>query len=125
MTTQTYTAYCPRCRETRPMRNTFKGAYPHPQSGRPQACVKGRCLACNGNVIRLQGHATEALPSLETTLPPAPVRDRADGWLGSQRGVLLRACAKCGGDLLRDPQDGDWGCLQCGKTVRIPARRAS
>jgi ribosomal protein L37AE/L43A len=36
--------------------------------------------------------------------------------------LRLRACLRCGGDAyLEDLDEGDWRCLQCGRTVPPPA----
>jgi len=35
--------------------------------------------------------------------------------------MILHACHRCGGAAyLEDPQEEDWRCLQCGRTVPTP-----
>ncbi|HLF78452.1 MAG TPA: hypothetical protein VJB57_13300 [Dehalococcoidia bacterium] len=35
-------------------------------------------------------------------------------------GLIMRACPRCGGAAyLEDPQEGDWRCLQCGRTIPL------
>jgi hypothetical protein len=37
--------------------------------------------------------------------------------LDTTRKLLMRACPRCRGDLIRDRHEGDFGCLQCGRRI--------
>lgn len=38
------------------------------------------------------------------------------------RKLIMNACNRCGGAAyLEDPQDNEWRCLQCARTVPTPA----
>ena len=39
----------------------------------------------------------------------------------TQRKLMLRACPRCGGDLLHDDYEDEFTCLQCGRRADLSA----